>query len=306
MSIASSEITGLHEVALSEQASRFLYNSGVEIAPDTPHVEACEAAYLNAEEGAALVATDLASIKEGASYVYTVSTPDYMGDGLRPETIANIARVKALSFALALGHLGTSQYEEGGAKLSLVTPTPGWENTQSYRGGETPLLFHQEMLPKEGLTTRESLTKFVILSCVSDTTPATPTAASSIRRSLALLSETDLEALRQPAFKLRPYDAMELEHAGAVEEKPEPIIHPDGLVVADFADIEAYTEEGLQAFENFRKAAEQVAVNVTLKPGETLVVDNRKSFHGRGVIPPGHGKRMLIRAHAVDENWANS
>lgn len=272
---------------------------GSSIPANCPHLEACRIADQAAFEGAELIDIYIDRVRESQAFAYTVEPTLMVDHNCPPEQIANIGRVKALSLARSLGEVGTSKYEEDGALLSLVTPTPGWEETQSYRGGKTPLLFHQEMLPREGLTTRESINKFVILSCVTDTKPPTPTATSPIERGLALLSEDDLEILRRPVFKLRPYDAMELTHTGIVEEAPEPILHPDGQVVADFADIETEDPEARAALERFLAAAQEVGVNVTLRPGETIIVDNHQAFHGRGVILKGHGERLLLRAHVI-------
>jgi hypothetical protein len=79
---------------------------------------------------------------------------------------------------------------------------------------------------------------------------------------------------------------------------PEAIIHHDNPVVVDFDDIEASMPKAKSTLLAFGEAIERVNQEVHMEPGQTLVIDNHQSTHGRGVIHR-NGRRRLTRVQVV-------
>jgi hypothetical protein len=298
MTTAETQTSGILPITFSPEVSDRILEAAMGIPLDLSHPEASLVADRLSAGLTAQVGEELEAIRQGESYSYVVGTTGLDIPSLNLEQRTNIARVSSLSIAHALGNIGTTEYEEGGSLLSLVEPVPGFEQTISYRGGQKPQKHHQEMLASPGKTTREALTKYVVLSLASNTTPPTPTIVASIDAALGQLPDEVITELGKAHFSMLPYDAQKKAGVDTEVKPPEAIIHPDGLVVVDFDDIEATTDEAKHALKAFGKAIENVTEEVHMEPGQTLVIDNHKSTHGRSIIHP-NGRRRLTRAHVV-------
>lgn len=178
----------------------------------------------------------------------------------------------------------------GGRLVQDVVAAPGKESAQTSEGSDSFLEWHVE-----DAFTSDRCDYFGLLCLRGD--PAATTILAPAR-SLALPDDA-WRILTQPRYTVLP-DTAHSENpeprAGVAmlagpREAPEIRFDPVYMVPADPAD-----DEARGAFECLAKAVTAAAVGHVLRPGELLVVDNRRVVHARTPFPPrfdGSGRWLL-------------
>lgn len=206
-------------------------------------------------------------------------------------------RAAELVLLALLGMLGepfTFSTLYGGRLVQYVVPIAGQELEQTSGGSEADLAWHVE-----DAFTDERCDYFALLCLRGD--PGARTIFANVRELERELDARTLEILRQERFLVVPDTAHDLEpdaRAMAVitGSADDPEIMFDAVYLsADHADPEA-----LAAIDAVRRALDRSARGHILRPGELLIVDNRRNVHGRTSFAPRFDgtDRWLLRAMA--------
>jgi L-asparagine oxygenase len=187
--------------------------------------------------------------------------------------------------------------EKAGSLVQEICPAPGAERQQE-NTGSCLLELHTE----DGF--HPNLPDFLGLFCLrSDHERQALTVASSIRAAWPRLSREHVEALRRPEFRLRLASSF-TGPALRAYSAPAPVLSgPDGDpdLCVDFHATEPLTPAASGALAGLRSTMLDEMVEVALRPGDLLLVDNRKAVHGRTAFFPrydGHD-RWLRRCFVV-------
>ena len=128
------------------------------------------------------------------------------------------------------------------------------------------------------------------------------TTLSSVDRILPLLDAATIETLREPRFRTT-VDGSFLRGEGiegpiwvdSISALSGPRNRPRLRV--DFAETEGKDSEAQEALDRLDWVAGEVAVEIKLAPGDLIVVDNHRAFHGRTPFTPHYDglDRWLLR-----------
>lgn len=187
--------------------------------------------------------------------------------------------------------------EFAGYPVQDILPVPGYEVTQQSIGATVILKMHIEM------AFSPHRCDYVVLTCLRpDHEELAGTTISSIDRILPLLDAAAIATLREPRYRTK-VDESFLRGEGL--EEP---VWVDGIcplsgpehrphLRVDFAETEGTDPEAAEALLMLEEAAARVALNVKLRAGEMVIIDNRRSFHGRTPFTPRYDgrDRWLLR-----------
>lgn len=171
--------------------------------------------------------------------------------------------------------------ELAGHIIQDVIPVPGFEQAQQSISSNSELYKHVES------AFTDDRADYVALFCLrADHDKIASTTLSPIEAILPRLSESAIEALRQPRFKTT-VDASFL--LGIGSEDPiyvGPIRVLTGnmsrpRIRADFAETTGLDSTARAALDELRRSADDVAIDIRLEAGDLLFVDNHHAFHGR-------------------------
>lgn len=203
-----------------------------------------------------------------------------------PDSVERRATVPAsilASVGLLLGEPVAYRDEKHGAFIQNVVPVPGREETQS-NAGSVPLQLHVE----NAFHPRRP--DHVGLLCLREHTGGrVGTVAASIRRALPRLLPDDVRVLSADRFATSPPPSFRV---------GTPLRHPvlsgaghDVQVIADFNATRALDPEAADALQRLHRVARDVALTLTLRPGELAWIDNRVVLHGRTGFRPAFDRR---------------
>ena len=187
--------------------------------------------------------------------------------------------------------------EKEGRLIQDICPVPGAEKRQE-NTGSTLLELHTE----DGFH-RNKPHHLSLLGLRADHTEEAITVAASIRACLQTLDPNTIETLREPLFRVRLASSFVGTDAKAYSD-PMPVLssaaHDPDLCV-DFHATEPMDDTAAKAFEELRQALLGCLVGVVLKPGDMIIVDNRRAVHGRTAFTPRYDgeDRWLRRCFAV-------
>jgi L-asparagine oxygenase len=178
--------------------------------------------------------------------------------------------------------------ELGGAIMQDIVPVPGHEDAQRSTGSTAALDIHTEL----AFAPDGARADYVAVLCLrGDHDRAAGTTVSPVDASLARLPEPVTAVLREPRFRTS-VDQSFLAGLGAAEPiwvGPIRVLSgPAGRsrVRADFAETEGLDRQAARALAALRAAAEAAAVTVVLEPGDLLLFENDRAFHGRTAFSP--------------------
>jgi hypothetical protein len=191
--------------------------------------------------------------------------------------------------ALGLANFGYVE-EKNGAILQDVHPIGGAEQTQSNAGR---VAFHMHV--ESPFLPRAARPEVGALICLNNDSAA-PTRIATVDLVKRQLSAAHLVALRQPDFRLRHDQSFDVngytltvdsallkEIDGRDETRCG--VHVDGLHPAAQAAVDAW-----------KRAADAVALDLVLEPGDLLLFNNYRCMHGRGAV---EGRRWLKRVYST-------
>ncbi len=185
-----------------------------------------------------------------------------------------------LLFASLLGDPISYSDEKEGALIQNVCPVKGCEEKQE-NSGSYNLSFHTE----SGLHPFKP--DYLGLFCLkANHEKDAATRTSSIRNCLRQLPSSAIELLREKLFKLKAPSSFKKHELfeTTVAILSGNILDPDLLI--DFALMEGLTEQAQWALECIFNELEKQSVGHVLLPGDLLLIDNRKSVHGRTFFKP--------------------
>jgi L-asparagine oxygenase len=171
--------------------------------------------------------------------------------------------------------------EMSGQLIQDIVPVAGFERTQQSISSEANLYMHVES------AFTEDRPDYVALFCLrADHEHVAGTTLSSIEAILPRLPDGAAGILRQPRFKTK-VDASFLRGIGSADPiyvGPIRVLTGSGSrprIRADFAETTGLDRAAQGALDELRRCAADTAVEIRLKSGDLLLVDNHRAFHGR-------------------------
>lgn len=215
------------------------------------------------------------------------STPDDGGPSRSKETF--VAEGVLLGLSDLLGEPVAFLTEKDGRVVHDIVPTEAGAATQTSQGSAVDLNFHNDIVHDVNGRYDVSNPDFLVLSCLrSDRGEQAFTYYADVRDILACLDEQTVEVLRTPSFRLNApggYCRMFADGKQVLSD-PIPIVTgpahaPEVAIAANGVAFE--TSEASAAFDRLQEACRDPAVmqTVMLRPGQALLINNRKGVHAR-------------------------
>ncbi|MCC3768872.1 TauD/TfdA family dioxygenase [Streptomyces sp. UNOC14_S4] len=202
-----------------------------------------------------------------------------------PQVLGSVEKVPGHSSSvitlttLQLGEIIAYRNEKSGALVQNVVPVPGQEAEQNNAGSKR-LGMHVEN------TFHDNRPDYVALFCVrADHDRVAELQVTSVRRALALLSETDRAVLAEPRYVTPPPSSFPTRTAS----EPHALLigaEDDPNVRADFISTEPLDEEAGRAKDALEEAFAKVVQGIKLVPGDLAIVNNHLVLHGRSHFTP--------------------
>lgn len=193
-----------------------------------------------------------------------------------------------ITHAIGLRHFGYPEEKEG-AILQDVHPIAGWEKTLS-NAGRVKFNLHVEspFLP------RQARPEAAALIALNNEAGAT-TRIAVVDEVNKLLPDEIISTLRRPLFTYKHDDSFAL-NGYTLHTPPSPFLKQiDGYEESRCAIYTlAENHEAEKAVSAWIEAAEAVAIDIVLEPGDLLVFNNYRCVHGRGAV---EGRRWLKRVY---------
>lgn len=193
-----------------------------------------------------------------------------------------------ITHAIGLHHFGYVEEKEG-AIIQDVHPIAGWERTLS-NAGRIKFNLHVEspFLPRAA---RPEAAALITLNNEA----RTATRVAVVKEVNAALPSEHVETLRQPLFSYRHDESFKIN--GYTLQTP---LSPFLKLVDGFEEsrcaifTQAHSREAELALAAWMDAAEALAIDIVLEPGDILLFNNLRCVHGRGAV---EGKRWLKRVY---------
>ncbi len=195
------------------------------------------------------------------------------------ERAATVPATTAMLLGQQLGEVIAYRDEKHGALVQNVVPVPSLATSQS-NGGSVPLEFHTEN------AFHPHRPDYVGLLCLrSAHQDQVGTQVAAVRRALPLLDEADRAILREPRF----VTAAPPSFRSVDRSRPRPVltgslVDPD--VCVDFHATSALDDRAGRALAQLREGLTRVRVDLVLRPGDMVFLDNRLVVHGRVAFMP--------------------
>ncbi|NIL87456.1 hypothetical protein RhoFasGS6_04882 [Rhodococcus fascians] len=200
--------------------------------------------------------------------------------------------------------------EKDGQLVHDVIPVQSGANTQTNMGSTVFLNFHNDIIHDPVGHYTLANPDFLILLCVrSDPEGKALTYYADARDVVSRLSPSHTEQLRQAQFQLNaPGSYCRAVGQDQVLSDVTPIITgPDEFpeVATSANGIVALTRAGQLALDAFQVACQEVAHEVALRPGQALIINNRKGLHARSSFVARHdgSDRWLQRTYVRRSFW---
>jgi hypothetical protein len=191
--------------------------------------------------------------------------------------------------ALGLTNFGYVE-EKNGAILQNVHPIAGAEHTQSNAGR---VAFHMHV--ESPFLPRPARPEVGALICLNNDS-ATPTRIVTVELVKRQLSAAHLLALRQPDFRLRHDQSFDINGYTLTVDSAllKEIDGRDETRCGVYVDgLHPVAQEAVDAW---KRAADAVALDLVLAPGDLLLFNNYRCMHGRGAV---EGQRWLKRVYST-------
>ncbi|MER5761738.1 TauD/TfdA family dioxygenase [Streptomyces sp. NPDC002082] len=205
------------------------------------------------------------------------------------------------------------QTEKAGRAIHDVVPVSKGATTQTNQGSRVFLNFHNDIVYDAQGRYDVSNPDFLVLNCLrQDPQAKAVTYYADARDISAILDEDSLRILRAPLFRLNAPGSYCRDVAGKDEVLSDPvaIIHgpassPEIAVSAN--GVRGLTPEAETALAALQEACrdERICHQVTLRPGQALLINNRKGLHARSAFPAFHDgtDRWLQRTYVRRTLW---
>jgi L-asparagine oxygenase len=181
-------------------------------------------------------------------------------------------RVRQLVQEMGLTPLITEEKE--GRMIHDIIPIEN--NADSYSNEGSGMFPMHVEVPHYDIETRPS---FVLLYCVKGN-PKAETHVLPVYKLLDKLSGSVLESMRKPIFEAKFGESF-----GNPQTYTTPLLHEDGRVTIDLAEMYGVDDEGRAVLEIVRKTIElyknQMVQSVVLHRGQYIIFDNKRCLHSR-------------------------
>ena len=201
--------------------------------------------------------------------------------------------------------------EKAGQLVHDVIPVEGGSMTQTNQGSEVFLNFHSDIMHDVIGRYDVANPDFLVLSCLrSDHEGIAGTFYADARDIQAALPPETLETLRSPLFRLNAPGSYVRDVAGGqdVLSEPVPMIngHADYPEIAISANgVHPLTSGAREALDTLQEVCRKVAHQVRLRPGQALLINNRKGVHARSTFTARYDgqDRWLQRTYVRRSLW---
>jgi L-asparagine oxygenase len=203
--------------------------------------------------------------------------------------------------------------EKSGDLIHNVTPVAAGAYTQSNQGSKVFLNYHNDSVYDSDGHYHRYNPDFLILLCLrADREGHALTYYADARDVSRALTPQDRELLRQPLYRMAAPSTYTRERAGGqqVWSQPYAVLSgpedtPEIAVAAN--GITAVTPEAQAALDRLLTALDDPRVHgvVALRPGNALLINNRKGLHARSVFEPTFDgrDRWLLRTYIRRNLW---
>ena len=224
-------------------------------------------------------------------------------DGGRSDKGTFVSEAVLGTIAHFFGDLYSYATEKKGEIIQNIVPVANRELKRSNEGSFADFLLHTENAYFEFRPDY-----LLLLGLRADEGGKAATTVAYAKDALGLVSDQVTTTLRMPLYRIAAPDSFLDSHSGRGWSKPTPLIsgspqHPEARV--NFNGITALTPAAAMALGAFQEALDAVTMKVVLQPGELLIIDNRKTMHGRTPFKATFGPqaRWLQRAYVRSTLW---
>ncbi len=307
----SFEQAQLREISLPTHLETAIIENAGTIDPELSHFEACSVAAELVGKFIPEMQQALAPVLRKEHFAFKLTATPAAAAELDTVHFENVMRMRTIGLGLSEGEFAITEIEEKDKPLlSRIRPVQGMEHTQSFGGSLDELKPHQENQPDDPSmpnprSVHDTKTSFVNLGTVSNDL-LVPASYTPIKPALELLRRDNpgaFELLFAPEFRLKAFDTAE----EAVERNPESIVRDwDGSVYFDLGDFVGMNDKATTALQMLEAAVFAARAEIVPKKGETVIVVNDHSTHGRGKFQPDYSKngfdRYSLVAHIREAN----
>ncbi len=238
--------------------------------------------------------------------------PRTPGDGWpSPDKPTYVAEGVLLGLSGLIGEPVGFLTEKNGRLVHDVVPVEGGATTQTNQGSSVFLNFHNDIV--HDATGRYDLASpdFLVLSCLrADHEGSAGTYYADARDICGAVDERTRETLRSPLFRMNAPGSYVRDVAGGGEvlSDPVPMISgPEAFpeVAAAANGIRPLNDEARSALDRLQAACREVAHEVYLRPGQALLINNRKGLHARSRFTARYDgqDRWLQRTYVRRNQW---
>ncbi|MFE1953501.1 TauD/TfdA family dioxygenase [Streptomyces sp. NPDC059524] len=240
------------------------------------------------------------------------SLPPTPGDGGPSSGKATfVAEGVLLGLSGLLGEPVGFATEKNGRLVHDVVPVATGATTQTNQGSSVFLNFHNDIVHDASGRYDLASPDFLVLSCLrADHDGVAGTYYADARDICHVLDAESLEILRSPLFRMNAPGSYVRDVAGGTEVYSElvPMIGgPDSCpeVSAAANGIRAHGAPARAALDRLQQACREVAHEVFLRPGEALLINNRKGLHARSSFTARYDgrDRWLQRTYVRRDQW---
>ena len=222
----------------------------------------------------------------------------------RTDTSTHLSEGCLLGLGRLLGRAYAFKAEKCGAIVHNVLPVRGREAEYSSEGSVTPFQFHTEV------AAHPASPDYILLSCLrANCEHNASTVVADVARACAKLDGEALDALQREDFELLSPQSFRSTRAHFVCRVLQRV-GSDFEARLNLNGMRALSDRGRVALARFAEAlaAEGVVSSVQLRAGDLLVIDNRRSVHGRTGFSPRYdgADRWLQRIYVRKELWATT
>jgi L-asparagine oxygenase len=233
----------------------------------------------------------------------------------RPSKIKQtfVAEAVVLGLSQLIGEPIGFLTEKAGQLIHDVIPVAAGATTQTNQGSKVFLNFHNDIVYDHIGRYNVSNPDFLVLHCLrADPAGQAQTFYADARDVIDFLDSETVEVLRSPLFRLNaPGSYVRDVASGAmVWSDPVPLISgPEHApeIATSANGVQGMTTRAQQAFDRMQEACryDDVAHAVQLRPGQALLINNRKGLHARSQFTAHHDgtDRWLQRTYVRRSLW---
>ncbi|MDN3294955.1 TauD/TfdA family dioxygenase [Streptomyces ficellus] len=252
----------------------------------------------------------------GVGYVRNLPVDERLPDtprdgGPSPDKDTFVAEGVLLGLSGLIGEPVGFMTEKNGRLVHDVVPVEGGAMTQTNQGSSVFLNFHNDIVHDPSGRYEAAGPDFLVLSCLrADHEGVAGTYYADARDICRAVDAGTLDILRSPLFRMNAPGSYVRDVAGGAEVLSEPvpmISGPEAFpeVTAAANGIRPVDDRARSALDRLQAACREVAHEVFLRPGQALLINNRKGLHARSRFTARYDgrDRWLQRTYVRRNQW---